>query len=88
MSSNTITDVIAGTTLKLQADTTATVNLTSSRSKDNVMSSVKDMISNINSFIVELNRLTYIDTAGDNDGALALDLISKADEKKVQRYSI
>ena len=72
-SSNTITDVIAGTTLKLQADTTATVNLTSSRSKDNVMSSVKDMISNINSFIIELNRLTYIDTAGDNDGALALD---------------
>ena len=45
-SSNTITDVIAGTTLKLQADTTATVNLSSSRSKDNVMSSVKDMISN------------------------------------------
>ena len=72
-SSNTITDVIAGTTLKLQADTTATVNLTSSLSKDNVMSSVKDMISNINSFIVEINRLTYIDTSGDNDGALALD---------------
>ena len=59
-SSNTITDVIAGTTLKLQADTTATVNLTSSRSKDNVMSSVKDMISNINSFIIELNRLTIL----------------------------
>ena len=51
-SSNTITDVIAGTTLKLQADTTATVNLSSSRSKDNVMSSVKDMISNINSLLL------------------------------------
>jgi len=81
-SSNTISDAIDGTNIILQADSSTEISLTSTLVKNNVLATVKDTISNINSFIQEMNRLTYVDADGDNDGALALDSSIKLTKRK------
>ena len=70
---NTITDLIDGVSVDLKADNVGTVQYTSSRSQTSVESTVKNVISSLNEYKNELDRLTFIDVEGENNGPLAMD---------------
>jgi flagellar hook-associated protein 2 len=72
-SSNTISDIIDGVEINLKADSATTSQLNVSRSKANVKASVEKIIASMNDFKTELDRLTFIDIEGDNNGPLAMD---------------
>ena len=71
--SNTVTDVIDGITVNLKADTSSAVQLNVVRSKTDTKTSVQNVINSLNEFKAELDRLTFIDIDGDNNGPLAMD---------------
>ena len=72
-SSNEITDVLDGITVNLKADTTSAVQLNVVRSKTETKTSVENVVKSLNEFKAEIDRLTYIDIDGDNNGPLAMD---------------
>ncbi|MDB3860028.1 flagellar filament capping protein FliD [Paracoccaceae bacterium] len=72
-SSNAITDVLDGITVNLKADTTSAVQLNVVRSKTETKTSVENVVKSLNEFKAEIDRLTYIDIDGDNNGPLAMD---------------
>ena len=72
-SSNSIDDIIDGITVDLKADTTTSVQLNVARSSSNVKASVEYVIIALNEFKSELERLTFIDIEGGENGPLAMD---------------
>ena len=72
-SSNSITDVIDGITINLKSASSSTVHLNVARSKENVKSSVENVLKSLNDFRVEIDKLTYVDVDADNNGPLAMD---------------
>tara|TARA_B100000963_G_scaffold53423_1_gene41558 strand:- start:5173 stop:7050 length:1878 start_codon:yes stop_codon:yes gene_type:complete len=85
-SSNTITDLIDGVTINLKADSASALQLNVTRNTANVKASVEKVISSMNEFKAELDRLTFIDVEGDNNGPLAMDpavTLQKSNFKKL-----
>ena len=70
---NSVTDLIKGVTVDLKADNTGAVQYTASRSEASVKATVEKVISTLNDFKKELDRLTFIDIDGDNNGPLVMD---------------
>ena len=70
---NTITDLIDGVSINLKADSSGTVQYTASRSETDVKNTVEKVISSLNNYKKELDRLTYIDVDGGDNGPLAMD---------------
>ena len=70
---NSITDLIQGVTIDLKADDSGSVQYTAARSEASVKATVEKVISTLNDYKKELDRLTYIDVEGDNNGPLAMD---------------
>ena len=70
---NTITDLIDGVSINLKADSSGTVQYTASRSETDVKNTVEKVISSLNDYKKELDRLTYIDVDGGDNGPLAMD---------------
>ena len=70
---NSIDDIIDGITVDLKADTTTSVQLNVARSSSNVKASVEYVIIALNEFKSELERLTFIDIEGGENGPLAMD---------------
>jgi flagellar hook-associated protein 2 len=70
---NTITDLIDGVSINLKADNSGTIQYTASRSEINVKNTVQKVISSLNDYKKELDRLTFIDVDGDTNGPLAMD---------------
>ena len=70
---NSITDLIDGASIELKSEftTAATVGIT--RSASAVQQTVEDVIFSLNEFKAEIDRLTYIDIEGDENGPLAMD---------------
>ena len=90
-SSNSITDLIDGVTVNLKADNASALQLNVSRTKANVKASVEKVITSMNEFKAELDRLTFIDVDGDNNGPLAMDpavTLQKSNFKKLMIQSI
>ena len=71
--SNSVTDVIPGMTINLKADSSTAVQLSVARSESNVKASIESVINSMNEFKAELDRLTFIDVDGENNGPLAMD---------------
>jgi flagellar hook-associated protein 2 len=70
---NSITDLINGVTVDLKADNASAVQYTAARSEASVKATVEKVISTLNDFKKELDRLTFIDVDGDNNGPLVMD---------------
>ncbi|MDC0900344.1 flagellar filament capping protein FliD [Paracoccaceae bacterium] len=70
---NTITDLIDGVSINLKADSSGTVQYTASRSETDVKNTVEKVISSLNDYKKELDRLTFIDVDGGDNGPLAMD---------------
>ena len=70
---NTITNLIDGVTIDLKADTVGAVQYAATRSEANVKNTVEEVINSLNLYKKELDRLTFIDVDGENNGPLAMD---------------
>ena len=60
-------------TINLKADSSTAVQLSVARSESNVKASIESVINSMNEFKAELDRLTFIDVDGDNNGPLSMD---------------
>jgi len=72
-SSNNISDIIEGAEINLKADTTGDAAISISRSETAIRQSINDTIFSLNEFKDEIDRLTFIDIEGDENGPLALE---------------
>lgn len=70
---NIITDVIDGASIHLKSDFNASASLVVGRSKETIKQSLADTVFLLNQFREEINRLTYIDVEGDENGPLAME---------------
>lgn len=87
-SSNTISDLIDGIDINLLADNASITQLNVVRSEANVKASVENIISTLNDFKTELDRLTFIDIDGDNNGPLAMDPTVTRLESNFKKLSV
>ena len=71
--SNSITDLLDGASIELKSDFATSASIGISRSETNVRSTVDSIINSLNEFKAEIDRLTFIDLEGDDNGPLALD---------------
>ena len=71
--SNSITDLIDGATIEIKSDFDTSASIGVSRSETNVLSTINSVINSLNEFKAEIDRLTFIDLEGDENGPLALD---------------
>ena len=69
---NSISDLIAGSTLELKSDFSSAATITTSRSKSAITQTINDTIFSLNEFKAEIDKLTEIVVGGDN-GPLAMD---------------
>ena len=72
-SQNVITDLIDGAELTLNADVSSATQISVARSESATKDSVQEIINSLNEFKAEIDRLTYIDIEGDENGPLAMD---------------
>ena len=83
---NIITDLIEGASIELKSDFTDAATVGISRSASAVRQTVEDVIFSLNEFKAEIDRLTFIDIEGDENGPLALDpatITIKSDFKRL-----
>ncbi len=84
---NEITDVIDGITVNLKSDTTSAVQLNVVRSETDTKTSIQNVINSLNEFKTEIDRLTFIDIDGDDNGPLAMDPSVTRVKSNFQRLS-
>lgn len=72
-SQNTVTDLIPGGELNFTSDFVDATMLSISRSETAIRQSINDTIFSLNEFKDEIDRLTFIDIEGDENGPLALE---------------
>ena len=83
---NIITDLIEGASIELKSDFTDAATVGISRSESAIRQTVEDVIFSLNEFKAEIDRLTFIDIEGDENGPLALDpatITIKSDFKRL-----
>lgn len=68
--SNTVSDLVPGTTISLRQTTTEPVTVDSSRDLDATVEQVTQFVNSLNAFTTEVDALTRFDPDGDNDGLL------------------
>lgn len=85
-STNVVDDVITGVEINLKSDDWGQTSISVTRSVENMKTAISDIVFSLNEFGAELDRLTFIDMDGDENGPLALDPAVeriKADFKKL-----
>ncbi|MEK9569427.1 MAG: flagellar filament capping protein FliD [Paracoccaceae bacterium] len=87
-STNSITDLIDGVTIELKSDFSTTATIGVDRSETAIRQTVDDVIFSLNEFKAEIDRLTFIDLEGDENGPLALDPSVSSIETKFKRLAV
>ena len=77
-SSNTVTDLIAGTSIELKATTTAAVTVATQRDIDGTVSAISDLMSEINSTLDTISSATEYSPDLDAGGPLAGDATARS----------
>ena len=77
---NTISDVIEGLTVKLNADVSGDISINTTRSENQIRQTVVETIEALNEFKAEIGRLTYVDVEGEENGPLVLE--TSTEEKR------
>lgn len=85
---NSITDLIDGASIELKSDFTEAATVGISRSEDAVRQTVQDVIFSLNEFKTEIDRLTYIDIEGDENGPLAMDPATTTIKSNFKRLAV
>ena len=86
--SNSITDLIDGATIEIKSDFDTSASIGVSRSETNVLSTVNSVINSLNEFKAEIDRLTFIDLEGDENGPLAMDPAVNSIKSSFKRLAI
>ena len=60
-------------TVNLKSDSSSAIQLSVARSKSDIKASLESVINSMNAFRDELDRLTFIDVDGENNGPLSND---------------
>ena len=85
---NSITDLIDGASIELKSDFTEAATVGISRSEDAVRQTVQDVIFSLNEFKTDIDRLTYIDIEGDENGPLAMDPATTTIKSNFKRLAV
>jgi len=85
---NSITDLIEGASIELKSDFTAAATVGITRSEASVRKTVEDVIFSLNEFKTEIDRLTYIDIEGDENGPLAMDPSTTTIKSNFKRLAV
>ena len=86
--SNSITDLIDGATIELKSDFTTSAVIDVARSDTAIRATVDDVIFSLNEFKAEIDRLTFIDLEGDENGPLALDPAVNSIKSKFKKLAV
>ena len=86
--SNSITDLIDGATIELKSDFTTSAVIDVDRSDIAIRATVDDVIFSLNEFKAEIDRLTFIDLEGDENGPLALDPAVNSIKSKFKKLAV
>ena len=85
---NSITDLIDGATIELKSDFTTSAVIDVDRSDTAIRATVDDVIFSLNEFKAEIDRLTFIDLEGDENGPLALDPAVNSIKSKFKKLAV
>ena len=85
---NSITDLIEGASIELKSDFSATATIGLSRSESATKKTVEDVIFSLNEFKDEIDRLTFIDIEGDENGELAMDPSATSIKNRFKRLAV
>ena len=85
---NSITDLIEGASIELKSDFTPAATVGITRSEASVRQTVEDVIFSLNEFKTEIDRLTYIDIEGDENGPLAMDPSTTTIKSNFKRLAV
>ena len=85
---NIITDLIEGTEIELKSDFSSPALISAARSESAVKATVEEFVSTLNSFKAEIDRLTFIDIDGENNGPLAMDPSVTSIKNKFKRLAV
>jgi flagellar hook-associated protein 2 len=83
---NEITDLVKGTTIKLLADDMGPITISSSLSSASVMATVKELMAELNLYKADLDALGFVDTVGDDNGALAQNAYLRSAQTQFARF--
>ena len=85
---NSITDLIEGASIELKSEFSDAATVGIVRSEDSVRQTVEDVIFSLNEFKTEIDRLTYIDIEGDENGPLAMDPATTTIKSDFKRLAV
>ena len=85
---NSITDLIDGATIELKSDFSTSAIIDVDRSSTAIRATIDDVIFSLNEFKAEIDRLTFIDLEGDENGPLALDPAVNAIKSKFKKLAV
>lgn len=85
---NSITDLIEGASIELKSEFADAATVGIVRSEDSVRQTVEDVIFSLNEFKTEIDRLTYIDIEGDENGPLAMDPATTTIKSNFKRLAV
>jgi len=85
---NSITDLIEGASIELKSDFSAAATIGLSRSESATKKTVEDVIFSLNEFKDEIDRLTFIDVDGDENGELAMDPSATSIKNRFKRLAV
>ncbi|MEK9533185.1 MAG: flagellar filament capping protein FliD, partial [Alphaproteobacteria bacterium] len=85
---NSITDLIDGASIELKTDFADAVTVGITRSESAIRQTVQDVIFSLNEFKTEIDRLTYIDIEGDENGPLAMDPSTTSIKSNFKRLAV
>ena len=87
-SGNTITDIMTGIEIILNADVSGDVAVNTSRSNSQIKQTVEETIASLNEFKDEIGRLTYVDIEGEGNGPLLLEASATMLKSNFKRLAI
>ena len=87
-SGNTITDIMTGIELTLNADISGDIALSTSRSNSQIKQTLEETIASLNEFKDEIDRLTYVDIEGEGNGPLTLETSATMLKSNFKRLAI
>ena len=85
---NSITDLIDGASIELKSNFSEAATVGISRSESAVRQTVEDVIFSLNEFKAEIDRLTFIDIEGDENGPLAMDPSATTIKSNFKRLAV
>ena len=85
---NLIEDIIDGASIELNSDLSGSASIGFSQSDTAIRQTVEDVIFSLNEFKSEIDRLTFIDIEGDENGPLAMDPSATSIKSKFKKLAV